>query len=183
MFTLSGMLSPRTKMGWLRGLRLPISFAASSFAYAVPALWGLWLAWPLQAFLSFMSDYYATGRDSWWHVADRCCARVLSVAMVCWAVISIGWVQAGALSVASFGFYALSVRAIGRRDFDAYVRMHTLWHVVGGASNAYVMSSICDWSAGAACTQREWVDLLTLFRCRCIKDIEGPLALQSSTSL
>jgi hypothetical protein len=169
--------SPRTKLRWIPYQSTIIG--ASSFLYLAPFLYGAWGMWPLQALLSFMSDYVATGRDSWWHVADRCLAATLSVFMIC--IVLLQAVAAGAippwvavfLVVSSFSCYGVSGRAMARRDFPAYVAAHTAWHVVSSLCNVYVMSNVCEASLEATCASRDaadvalWPAIRPAFRCRC----------------
>ena len=138
---LSRFFSPKTKLEWLP--RKSMVVGASSFLYCLPFFWGGWIFWPIQALFSFMSDYVMTGRDSWWHPADRCLATGLTIFIIPWvAAPAIGWPQTIAGCTIVFTAYGLSVRAMARRRFREYEIAHSAWHISGSLAICYVMSHI-----------------------------------------
>ena len=116
----------------------------SAIFYFLPFVWSAWPVFLLTVPLSFMSDYVKTGRDSWWHPADRTLASFNSIhAITLTFTVLPRWLAALFIFAVYPCCYGLSVSSIRRRHFYGYVVGHTLWHVVGGLCGAYVTYTAC----------------------------------------
>ena len=156
--------SPKTKLQWIP--RRSLCIGVTSFCYAAPFVWGAWPLYLLQALPSFMSDFVMTGKDSWWHPADRTLAISNSILTVISAFWAIQWWGVPLLVIATYINYGLSVFFIRNKNFSGYEIAHTLWHLVGSASISYVVSNGCGpspfWADGC---ERKWVGGLY---CNCL---------------
>lgn len=164
-FDRPGYFSPVTKMKWIP--RRSLWIGATCFGYALPAIWGLWPLYLLQVPISFMSDYVNTGKDSWFHPADRVLALFNSVFTIVSAFWAISWWEVCLLTIATFTNYGCSVYCIKRQHFAGYKLAHSLWHIVGSVSIAYVTANACGVSTSfSSSCERKWVGGLL---CSCMK--------------
>ena len=163
-FQKPGYFTPITKMTWIP--HRSIAIGSSSFLYAVPFLWGAMPTYLLQAFLSFGSDYVMIGKDSWFHPCDRMLALFNSMLIVTSAFWAIEWWEVLLLVLATYTQYAFSVWAIKKRRWKVFQVAHTLWHIVGSGSIAYVVINGCGWRTSFSLTcERKWVGGLY---CNCL---------------
>merc|ERR1712226_1779084 len=102
-------------------------------------MYGGGLLFILQAIFSWQSDYVMTGKDSYWHVADRFLAMLHALFFVTLAFAVLYIWEALLLVLLTFGFYFASARAIAQENVYIYARAHTLWHVFGSLSVLYVL--------------------------------------------
>lgn len=140
-------------MKWMRSRSIAVGVTSVCYGASFP--WGGWSPWLLQVFLSFMSDYVYTGRDSWVHVMDRLFASFHSIYFVSFAfATSARWWEILGL-VFTFSFYFLSVYAIQSRNELLYRVGHTGWHL-GSLNLVSVFRRNCDFIWKPQC-QRRWV--------------------------
>ena len=163
-FSRPGYLSPITKMKWIP--RPSPAVGLSSFLYALPAIWGAWPMYLLQAPLSFMSDYVMIGKDSWFHPVDRVVALSNAILTIVSAFSAIAWWQVLLFIFVTFTAYGFSVWAITEQNFNLFRVAHTLWHIFSSFSIAYVTTQACGWQTSFSPTcERKWVGLLY---CNCL---------------
>lgn len=152
------MLSPETKLAWLR--HRPRTVGITSFCYALPFLWGGWPLWLVQAYLSFQSDYVLTGRRSWFHVADRVLASSQVVLFLTLSAITDPPVHEVVAAAAALAAYALSCHGIRIRKERTYVLGHTAWHAIGSAGLVATSARHCELSLLPTCDARRWFAVL-----------------------
>ena len=157
------LFSPISKLHWLPYQSKLIG--ASCFLYGVPFVWGAWPLYLAQVVCSLMSDYWYTGRDSYWHPIDRTLATLNSAYVIGNGFLVIPWWQVILLVIGTFSCYGLSLHFMKRKHMDGYRIAHTLWHLAGSASISYLMASACGPSILSERCERKVVG--TLY-CNCI---------------
>lgn len=151
-----------TKLDWLS--RRSLAVGLTSFCYVWPFAWGGWPLWLVQAFLSFQSDFVHTGRDSWYHVADRTLASVQTVLFIALCALTRPPWHEVLAAVGALGAYALGLHGIRTRREQTYVVGHTAWHLIGGCGLVAAASRHCDPTFAPDCdAARRFVVL----RCEC----------------
>lgn len=167
-FQRPGYFSPITNMSWILPRR-SLLVGVTSFCYSVPFLWGAWSLHLIQNVASFMSDYVMTGKTSWFHPIDRVLALSNSIITITVGFIALPWWTMVLLILATYTNYFLSVVCIRKQHYRGYELAHTLWHLVGSASIAYIMFHACGSSFSPTCI-RTWVGPLF---CNCFVSSES----------
>ena len=152
------IFSRATKLAWLP--RRPLLVGLTSFCYALPFAWGAWPPWLLQTFLSFQSDFAFTGKDSYYHAADRLLASTHVLLFVSLsAATHPPWYEVAA-AAGALGAYAVSVVGIRSHRYHLYHVAHTAWHVLGGAGLVSVASRHCDFTLDPQCREERAIVFL-----------------------
>ena len=102
-----------------------VGYSCFCYAALTPVHW----IYAVQAQVAYMSDYIYAGVPHVSHGLDRCLSTALTGHMAWYVARHYGWYVF--LGVIPIGFLYADMRAVRRKDWGAYVRYHTLWHITG----------------------------------------------------